>query len=90
MTEKYSYKRYKEHGYIICLDMNGNELWRFDMKKLLEPIIEQYMPKDATIRVDCYITLLDFKVDVFESVIISTWVFCTISCVSQSRICVYL
>jgi len=72
MTEKYGYKRTKEHGYVICLDMDGNELWKFDMKKLLEPLIEQYKPKDAKIRVDCYIKISAYK-DMLFADAYSTW-----------------
>ena len=72
ITEKYAYKRWKEHGYIICLDMNGNELWKFDMKELLKPLIEKYMPKDGKISIDCYIKISAYK-DILFADACTTW-----------------
>ncbi len=72
MTEKYAYKKFKEHGYIICLDMNGDELWRFDMKKLLKSLMEKYMPEDAKISIDCYIKISAYKDELFADAY-STW-----------------
>lgn len=63
LTEKYGYKRDKEHGYLICLDKkSGNELWRYDVNKDLLPLVQKYKPADARVSTCCYI-----KVNVYDN-----------------------
>lgn len=73
MTEKYSYKREKEHGYIICLDIEtGEELWRYDVQKVLAPVVEKYRPEGANPSICCYIKISAFGDKIFADAY-STW-----------------
>lgn len=62
MAEKYAYKRAKEHGYIICLDINtGNELWKYDVQEALVPVVENFKPEEATLKTVCSIKIANFE-----------------------------
>ncbi|HIE11821.1 MAG TPA: hypothetical protein EYP63_00080 [Desulfotomaculum sp.] len=61
LTEKGSYGKKKEHGYVICLDAkSGKELWRYDIQRDLAPVVERHILADAKLSYCCYIKLALF------------------------------
>lgn len=62
MAEKYASKRAKEHGYIICMDIDtGNELWKYDVQTDLAPVVEKYKPGEAKLNTSCSIKMAVFE-----------------------------
>lgn len=73
MAEKYAYKRDKEHGYIICLDVGtGDELWRYDVQADLAPVVEKYKPGEAEPYIFCSLKITTFEDKIF-AVGSTTW-----------------
>ncbi len=59
MSEKYSYKKEKSEGNIICIDTNdGKEIWKYNIQDVLGPVVKKYMPKDAQIGIFCNIHMI--------------------------------
>lgn len=74
MAEKYAYKRDKEHGYIICLDIDtGDELWKYDIQADLAPVVKKCKPKEAKPYIFCSLKITTFEGKVF-AVGSTTWV----------------
>lgn len=74
MMEKYASKRAKDHGYIICIDINtGNELWKYDVQADLAPVVEKYKPKEDNFNISCSIKMTTFE-DKIYAVGSTSWI----------------
>ncbi len=73
LAEKYAYERDKEHGYIICMDIDtGNELWKYDVQADLAPVVEKYKPEEAKFEISCSLNITTFN-DKIYAVGSTTW-----------------
>ena len=74
MVEKYASERDKDHGYIICIDINtGNELWKYDLQADLVPVVKKYKPEQAKFKNSCSIKMTTFE-DKIYAVASTSWI----------------
>lgn len=62
MSEKYSNKKPKKEGNVVCLDLdNGKEIWKYNVQQDLGKVVEKYKPKEANFSIFCNINMIGDK-----------------------------